>query len=228
MTGLVDTIRDIGIFMLVAQTVLHFAAGKQYEKYTKSITSVILLMLFIEPFSASGKDAVAYWREQMEVWEREAQRYFDEEKTSVYTAGTTAAALDQIEEKVVDRLNAALSDDICRVTDVEIDLEETEEEGINEKVRSWEFQRVRVTVESSGVSELREDGGQREIRIDRITVGGGTENTGEEQKGAGTAQDGVLRECREVFARTLGVDEAKVEVIWCGEGERTVKEDYGR
>ena len=222
MRELTDTIREIGIFMLAAQTLLHFAAGRQYEKYIKAITSVILLLLFIEPFSGYGKDAAAHWKEQTEAWERETQAYFGGKETPVYAVDPAQTALEQIEEKIADRLNAAAADTACRVTDVSIELEEREEKAESGTARSWEFRRVKVTVEAGTLSEPEESGGQREIRIDRIVVGE------EDGSGAETARDDVLQECRAVFARTLGVDEERVEVMWRGEGERTVEEDNGR
>ena len=37
MNELVETIKKIGIFMIAAQAVLHFAPGQKYEKYIKLI-----------------------------------------------------------------------------------------------------------------------------------------------------------------------------------------------
>ncbi len=227
MTELLDMIGEIGVFMLVAQTVVHFAAGRQYEKYIKTITGVILLLLFIEPFSASRRDAAAYWREQMEAWELGVQDCLGGEKMPAQLSEPAETAMEQIEERIADRLNAAAGGDY-RVTDVGIDLEETEEGSGGETIRSWAFRRVRVTVEPEEVANAEDDTAQRAIRIDRITVGGGIADDPASESGEKSAQEGALRECREIFARALGVDEEKVEVIWRGEGERAVKEAYGR
>ena len=56
---MLQTIREIGIFMIVAQAIVHFAPGKQYEKYVKSISGVIVLLLFLKPFVEMAGGAMA-------------------------------------------------------------------------------------------------------------------------------------------------------------------------
>ena len=46
---MLDTIREIGVFMIAAQAVVHFAPGRQYEKYIKSVSGIIVLILFLKP-----------------------------------------------------------------------------------------------------------------------------------------------------------------------------------
>ena len=46
---MLDTLREIGIFMIAAQAVIHFAPGKQYGKYIKSLSGIIILLLFLKP-----------------------------------------------------------------------------------------------------------------------------------------------------------------------------------
>ena len=40
---MLKNIREIGIFMIAAQTVIHFAPGRQYEKYIKSVSGLSLI-----------------------------------------------------------------------------------------------------------------------------------------------------------------------------------------
>ena len=47
---MIEHIKQIGLFMIVTQTFIHVAAGKQYEKYVKIIAGVIVLLLFVRPF----------------------------------------------------------------------------------------------------------------------------------------------------------------------------------
>ena len=42
---MIEHIKQIGLFMIVTQTFIHVAAGKQYEKYVKIIAGVIVLLL---------------------------------------------------------------------------------------------------------------------------------------------------------------------------------------
>ena len=63
---MIEHIKQIGLFMIVTQTFIHVAAGKQYEKYVKIIAGVIVLLLFVRPFSSSEGDIIEQWQEEME------------------------------------------------------------------------------------------------------------------------------------------------------------------
>lgn len=113
-----ENIRNIGLFMIVAQTVVHFAAGKQYEKYIKAITGVIVLFLFLAPYvDADGQKAYDWQAELARIEERAAAEYEDLSE-SVYPAAD--AVLGRLGGPIRERLNAAVADDSCRVTDVEV------------------------------------------------------------------------------------------------------------
>ena len=58
---MIENIKRIGLFMIVAQTVIHFAAGQQYEKYMRIVAGVIVLLLFITPFSSYRGNAAEEW-----------------------------------------------------------------------------------------------------------------------------------------------------------------------
>ena len=63
---MLENIRQIGLFMIAAQAVIHFAPGRQYEKYIKFVSSVIILLLFLKPF-LSGQEALqGKWQTGME------------------------------------------------------------------------------------------------------------------------------------------------------------------
>lgn len=113
-----ENIRNIGLFMIVAQTVVHFAAGKQYEKYIKAIMGVIVLFLFLAPYvNADGQKAYDWQAELARIEERTAAEYEDLSE-SVYPAAD--AVLGRLGGPIRERLNAAVADDSCRVTDVEV------------------------------------------------------------------------------------------------------------
>ena len=63
---MLDTIREIGIFMIAAQAVVHFAPGRQYEKYIKSVSGIIILLLFCSLFcvfrESCGRSRRRFWR----------------------------------------------------------------------------------------------------------------------------------------------------------------------
>lgn len=64
---LLGTIRQIGIFMICAQAVLHFKPAAKYEKYLKLLISVMVLVQLLNPllrFFSSEGEAFFNWRIQ--------------------------------------------------------------------------------------------------------------------------------------------------------------------
>lgn len=49
MNTLVETIQKIGIFLIAAQAIMHFAPGNAYTKYIKLIVGIMVLVLFLSP-----------------------------------------------------------------------------------------------------------------------------------------------------------------------------------
>lgn len=231
---MLESIRRIGIFMIAAQTVMHFAAGKQYEKYMKIIAGVIVLLLFISPFVSSSDDIIAKWQEEAEkMGEQSAyinSMWQSEEYSESYVE---TVALKQIEREVKLRLNEKTADRECYVGDVSIELEETGNNisfGAEADDYGWEFQCVRVTLckHIAGEDENAEDETQdndtakniqsiESIEIEEIEI--------EEAKALDTqceetkeqAYDIDIEEYRSLFAQTLGISEDRVEVSYYGE-----------
>lgn len=50
MSSLLKEIGQVAIFLICAQTLLHFRANDSYEKYIKLLLSMVLLLLLAEPF----------------------------------------------------------------------------------------------------------------------------------------------------------------------------------
>ncbi len=220
---MLENIRQIGMFMIIAQTVMHFAAGRHYEKYMKIISGVIVLLLFVRPFVSDSDNIAARWQEEAarimeQIMERSEAGY----QTSYVTDSTQAAVIQQIEEEIRSRLNDRISERGEQVTEVTIDLGRSGEELV--------FERVRITVRKSGGSRIsmQEDGNEKAagdedglpetdeaglIRINEIVVG---DNGDTEKTGTGGAGDSI-QELKEVFAQTLGIAEDRVEVLYLGE-----------
>lgn len=49
MNTLVETIQKIGIFLIAAQAIMHFAPGTAYTKYIKLIAGIMVLVMFLSP-----------------------------------------------------------------------------------------------------------------------------------------------------------------------------------
>lgn len=117
---MLDTIREIGIFMIAAQAVVHFAPGRQYEKYIKSVSGIIILLLFLKPVLQL---AGAAWEEPqalMEKWEELTD--VPDFSVKMQTDGVTEEVTARMEAEVMSQLNRELTGETFYVSRVSIRL----------------------------------------------------------------------------------------------------------
>lgn len=193
---MIDTIREIGVFMLAAQAVVHFAPGRQYEKYIKSVSGIIILLLFLKPVLQL---AGAVWEEPqvlLEKWEGLAD--MPDFSALSQTDGVTDEVAARMETELQERLNRELTEDEYFVSRVSIRL--VQEPGAETGTLLPEitvFMREQVG---------EEEGGQ--IGIEKIVVGQPRE----------TDTDALFLSYRTRFAVLLGMEEERVEVRPDGRG----------
>lgn len=189
---MLQNIREIGIFIIAAQAVVHFAPGKQYEKYIRSISGVIILVLFLKPFVqlAGGQ-----WQAPSAVLER-LQEAGKLSEISVDPAaadgGVETAVTGRMEKEIADRLNRELAADTCLVKEVELSLKEGTEDSKEDA-----FYTVTIVMGERPA-------GREVIAVEEISVG--VPETKED------AQEAY----RQHFAELLGLEPERVEVRWDG------------
>lgn len=190
---MIKTIREIGIFMIAAQAVVHFAPGVRYEKYIKSISGVIILLLFLKPFLqlSGGK-----WEEPEQILAKMAELTempaFPE---TTQIASATDAAAARMEEEVQKLLNQELAEINCYVKRVVVRLGEGQALTQEDQVPF-----VEVLIGQKEEKSL--------IVVEEITIGE-------------TAEPDKLEEeqvYRQRFAGLLGIPEENVEVKMDGRG----------
>lgn len=79
-------IGEIAVFIICAQTLLHFRAKESYEKYIKLLISMIVLLLLLKPFFMGINDMEEEFLEELVVgYEREVGEavFFDLEQADV-------------------------------------------------------------------------------------------------------------------------------------------------
>ena len=189
---MLQNIREIGIFMIAAQAIVHFAPGKQYEKYIKSISGVIILALFLKPFVqlAGGQ-----WQAPSAALERlqEAGKLSEISiDPAAVDGGVETAVTRRMEEEIANRLNRELAADACSVKRVELSLTEGAEHSKEDA-----FYTVRIVM---GERSAGKDG----IAVEEIAVG------------APETKDDVQEAYRQRFAELLGLEPERVEVRWDG------------
>lgn len=193
---MLDTIREIGIFMIAAQAVVHFAPGRQYERYIKSVSGMIVLLLFLKPVLQL---AGVVWEEPQMLVERwEAFADMPDFSGSVQTADATGEVVDRMAEKLKERLNRELEGEPYFVSRVSIRF--TQEQDAETGTLLPEVE-IRIK-ERTG----KEESGQ--IGIEEIVIGQPRE----------PEQDGVLLFYRKRFAAVLEMEEESVEVRRDGRG----------
>ncbi|MCH5261998.1 MAG: stage III sporulation protein AF [Lachnospiraceae bacterium] len=218
--NMMENIRRIGIFMIAAQTVMHFAAGKQYEKYMKIITGIIVLLLFVTPFVSFSDSPITDWQTELERMEQQIQSNMKTEMNYIVSPAQTVV-LRQIEEEIKERMNDMISERAGIVTDVEIVLKETYEGidgGAEETGRSFTFDSVKVILRDKATDDsgnIRQSG---MIHIDEITVGHEPQPREDavSREAQGVSRDEEIDEYRQLFAQILGITADKVEVIYHG------------
>lgn len=215
--NMVENIRRIGIFMIAAQTVMHFAAGKQYEKYMKIITGVIVLLLFVTPFVSSSDIPITDWQTELERMEHRVQSNVQTQMNYIVSP-VQAVVLRQIEEEVKERMNDMISERAYIVTDVEIVLEETYDGGVGDTGRSFAFDSVKAILRDKVTDDSGDIRSSETIRIDEITVGHEPQpkEDAANREVQGLSRDEEIDEYRQIFAQMLGIAADKVEVIYHG------------
>ena len=64
-----DFFRQISIFLLLGQTILHFAPGEKYEKYIKLLLGFMVIAQFVVPILSFGnKDKAAAYENDRELF----------------------------------------------------------------------------------------------------------------------------------------------------------------
>ena len=134
---MIENIKRIGLFMIVAQTFIHFAAGKQYEKYMKIIAGVIVLLLFVRPFSSPGMDFEIQWQLEMERLTEQMKEQTDiwEQVKPDMDHGTERRLVEQFEEEIQERLNSEVVLEDFIIADVTVEWKGGDEKG---SVEAWE------------------------------------------------------------------------------------------
>lgn len=191
---MLDTIKQIGIFMIAAQAVVHFAPGKPYEKYIKSVAGIIILLLFLKPI---WQLAGAEWEEPralLEEWEEMTDvSDFSVEREM---GGVSEAVAARMETALAERLNSELAEEAYFVSRVSIRF--IQEPGAKEGNLLPE-----ITV---FMREREEESGR--IGIEEIVIGQSRQ----------TDTSALFLSYRSRFAALLEMEEERVEVRSDGRG----------
>lgn len=205
-----ENIRQIGFFLIVAQTFMHFAAGKQYEKYMKIIAGIIVLLLFVRPFSASGEDFEKKWQREMTRLTQQIESHNDKWQRNLaeYGDGSGDAALRKIEEEIGQKLEREASTGEYDIADVTIIWGRDAD-----RVPVVDCIRITLVQAASDDEMPGERSVVEPVVIEEVRTGIQTypkeEQADKERQDDGTSQE----EYRSIFAEILGLSRERVEVV---------------
>lgn len=200
---MLKNIREIGIFMIAAQAVIHFAPGKQYEKYIKSVSGIVILLLFLKPFlqlsGAQWKSPEAVLEKLEELTDMQDFSNFSgeesiagEEFSDRMESGAGTATISRAEAEVKELLNRELQGEDYSAKRVSIWFDKDSAQGSELCVSRIEIGLVKAV-------EAEEEG---KIGIAPIVIG----------DAADSEEENVLFQYRSRFAELLGIEEERVEV----------------
>ncbi|MDE6386714.1 MAG: stage III sporulation protein AF [Lachnospiraceae bacterium] len=223
---MLGNIRRIGMFMIAAQTVIHFAAGKKYEKYLKIIAGVIILLQFMAPFVSSQEEIIEKWQEEIQKMSEQAERQSDmwQEETLTFRYAE-AMALREIEDEIKSRLNDVIAGQSYYVAKLSVELEQTDKSigsDAGSQESEWEFRGVKAALRERVDNAYNRQNERyvnniEEIEIEKIVIGGEKDKDTEGKEIHDSTRDITIQECRQLFAQTLGIPVDRVEVSYDGE-----------
>lgn len=194
---MLDSIREIGLFMIAAQAVIHFAPGRQYEKYIKLISSVIILFLFIRPFISVQGELEQEWQAGME---QIMQDYEAEDLWQAAGRGADDMAVEQLEKEIKSTFNQAIAGEVYYVSTVSLIFEESDSSWTGGDESGLQFEKVVV------VMAPKEEGTITPVLIEDIVI--------EEERRQ--EKEDTASKYQEIFAKILGIVPDGVEVTCVG------------
>ena len=182
-----DFMKRIGIFIVCAQSFLHFTAGKSYEKYVKLLIGIMILAQFIVPVRAILLDG-----ESGEIWD-EIEQFSRELQSATESMDIDFGSENDMEDILEEEIKGKIADTAgeygLTVSDVKI---------------SEEPAKLVITV--SGIEQSSESG---KITVEKITLGGEKNKEYSETKPDDRAR---TDEMKHVVGIILGVDESYIEI----------------
>lgn len=188
-----QTIKQIGVFMICAQVILHFKPSAKYEKYLKLLISVMVLVQILIPIVNvfSGKSSSDFY---MRVEEIQTEIDKSMEQLEIENAINEENILKQTLEEIKSRINNMLSEEELQVITVEYDEKGGDEMLVLYVDERQSMQNISIQVENINVSE--------QAVMGKVVTADSIENNNK------------LHALRKMAATELEILEEQIEVVW--------------
>lgn len=191
MDQFLEVLRQAAVFMVAAKVILHFFPGNKYDRYGKMMVALTVLSILAVP-------VLGFFQKDMErtFWEEadrlEAQNEMFTKKLEEFSAGQESIVENGLVLSVEEKVHKAAQEAGVSVKDVRID-----------------GKTVVIGVEAdSPKRELK--AGVEPVKVEQVTLG---EETDAAEAGAGALNGRRRQDLAGIFAKELGIEEGKVEVI---------------
>ncbi|MCM1145962.1 MAG: stage III sporulation protein AF [Clostridium sp.] len=232
MDAFVELIKKIGIFMIAAQAVVHFAPGLKYEKYIRMIVGVMILLQFLAPVYRMMERTVSEkegWYEQLFSMEGEiiADKQAEDILKRMEGVHVTAdSVIEQMEDEIKSKLNNEIEAENYRVINVKLTMRDKKNQSGDER-EQYELEGVHVAVrrtyrtdEKESQDNMNQPDTIEKVQIQKIDVAlerqsgqaQADEMTDPDEEAALDERGKKERELKQRFCRILGMDEKYMEV----------------
>ena len=202
---MISIIKEICIFMIIAQAVLFFVPSNSYMKYVKILVGIIMILRITQPIFGiiSGEEI----KQEMQNRITELEKNIETSQEGLEIKGDSVGIYNSIEEELKSRLNRCEAD--YAVEDVA--LTGTSEQGgdsTDAADKADGDMRIIVTVSAKKEESLHtasSNAGIGKIEIGLIQV---NENKSESQD---PEED---EELKEAYGSCIGVDTESIEIIY--------------
>lgn len=131
---IMSLMKQVAVFTIVAQTILHFRPNKSYEKYLKMLIGIMMLAIFILPFTELfSKNSTLEYTRLLEGYEKSIDRMYQNSDFTIDLKQETY--LYTIQEEIKDRFNIVSKEygyqvENVTLSGIEYNYEATEAEAI--------------------------------------------------------------------------------------------------
>lgn len=203
-----QTIKQIGIFMICAQAILHFKPSAKYEKYLKLLISVMVLVQLLVPVVDffSGQEQEVFFQ-RMEEIQAEIDR--EMEQLEIENAINEENILKETKLEIQNRVNEIASNIGLTVSYLQFIGDGTGEAAADAdagKLMVYVQEKTAQSIEIPWIEIV-------EIRMEDATK---TQAVREASAQIMNQQEEKLHVLRKEIAKDLGIMEEEIEVFWYG------------
>ncbi len=223
MNSFVESICKIGIFIIAAQAVIHFAPAAKYEKYMRLVVGIIVLMQFLVPINKITDGIDGSWEAEADWGEKLADMEKELERGLAVEGGEEGSQFGEnfvsgIEVEIKSRLNREMEEENYRVVSVKVSMQ-TAENTDEYEGKQYELDSVRVIVRRTysigGTVTQNSMNKIEKVQIQKIDVTLDEQNmqeNGDESETELTENQKTEEAFRRRFCSVLGMEEKYMEV----------------